>query len=114
VSEMWYQLAFPIRSIRSRANHLSNLNWPQPLRWRSCHDRLKMSAPCGIATGRNDLRVCIPGGDVLASVLYQTRRTKMIRYIVLAFAVFAGLSGAALVSAGLTAQPAAACEQRTS
>ena len=38
----------------------------------------------------------------------------MIRYIVLAFAVFAGLSGAALVSAGLTAQPAAACEQRTS
>lgn len=33
----------------------------------------------------------------------------MIRHIVLAFAVLAGLSGAALVSAGVTAQPAAAC-----
>jgi hypothetical protein len=33
----------------------------------------------------------------------------MIRYVVLAIAVVAGLSGAVLVSAGLTAQPAAAC-----
>jgi hypothetical protein len=33
----------------------------------------------------------------------------MIRNIVLAIAVVAGLSGAVLVSAGLTAQPAAAC-----
>ncbi len=33
----------------------------------------------------------------------------MIKRIVLAFAVLAGLSGAAIVSAGLTAQPAAAC-----
>ena len=38
----------------------------------------------------------------------------MIRYIVLAFAVIAGLSGAVFVSSALTAQPAAACEQRTS
>jgi hypothetical protein len=33
----------------------------------------------------------------------------MIRHIALAIAVVAGLSGAALVSAGMTAQPAAAC-----
>jgi hypothetical protein len=33
----------------------------------------------------------------------------MIRHIALALAVLAGLSGAALVSAGVTAQPAAAC-----
>jgi hypothetical protein len=33
----------------------------------------------------------------------------MIRHIVLAFAIFAGLSGAVLASAGMTAQPAAAC-----
>jgi len=33
----------------------------------------------------------------------------MIRNIVLAIAVVAGLAGAVLVSAGLTAQPAAAC-----
>jgi len=38
----------------------------------------------------------------------------MIKHIVLAFAVLAGLSGAVLVSAGLTAQPAAACEPHTS
>jgi hypothetical protein len=35
----------------------------------------------------------------------------MIRHLVLAFAVLAGLSGAALVSAGLLAQPAAACSE---
>ena len=33
----------------------------------------------------------------------------MVRRIVLGFAIVAGLSGVALVSAGLTAQPAAAC-----
>jgi hypothetical protein len=33
----------------------------------------------------------------------------MIRYLALAIAVVAGLSGTVLVSAGLTAQPAAAC-----
>ena len=33
----------------------------------------------------------------------------MIRHIVLAFAVIAGLSGAVLASAGMIAQPAAAC-----
>ncbi len=37
----------------------------------------------------------------------------MIRSIVLAIAVVAGLSGAVLVSAGLTAQPAAACDPHT-
>jgi hypothetical protein len=37
----------------------------------------------------------------------------MIRYIVIAIAVVAGLSGTVLVSAGLTAQPAAACEPHT-
>ncbi len=35
----------------------------------------------------------------------------MIRRIVFAFAILAGISGAALVSAGLTAQTAAACGQ---
>ena len=35
------------------------------------------------------------------------------KHIVLALAVLAGLSGAVLVSAGLTAQPAAACEPHT-
>ena len=38
----------------------------------------------------------------------------MTKRIVLAFAVLAGLSGAVVVSAGLTAQPAAACDHRTS
>jgi hypothetical protein len=33
----------------------------------------------------------------------------MIRHIVLSFAVLAGLSGAVLVAAGLTARPAIAC-----
>lgn len=33
----------------------------------------------------------------------------MVRQIVLALAILAGLSGAVLVSAGLTAPPAAAC-----
>ena len=37
----------------------------------------------------------------------------MIKHIVLALAVLAGLSGAVLVSAGVTAQPAAACEPHT-
>jgi hypothetical protein len=35
----------------------------------------------------------------------------MIRQIFLAFTVLAGLSGAVLVTAGLTAQPAAACHR---
>ena len=39
----------------------------------------------------------------------------MIRRIVFALAILAGLTGAALVSAGVTAQTAAACtDQRTS
>jgi len=38
----------------------------------------------------------------------------VIKHIVLALAVLAGLSGAVLVSAGFTAQPAAACEPHTS
>jgi hypothetical protein len=33
----------------------------------------------------------------------------MIRHIVLGCALFAGLSGAVLAAAGITAQPAAAC-----
>ena len=37
----------------------------------------------------------------------------MIRYIIIAIAVIAGLSGTVLVSAGLTAQPATACEPHT-
>ena len=53
--------------------------------------------------------VCIPTGNVLASACWRDRRTKMIRRIVLGFAIVAGLSGAALMSAGLIAQPAAAC-----
>ena len=36
----------------------------------------------------------------------------MIRHIVLAFAIFAGLSGAVLASAGMIAQPAAACDDK--
>ena len=35
----------------------------------------------------------------------------MIRQIVVAFAILAGLTGAALVSAGVTAQSAAACTE---
>lgn len=34
----------------------------------------------------------------------------MIRHLVLALAVLAGLSGAMLVTAGMTAQPATACD----
>ncbi len=37
----------------------------------------------------------------------------MIKHIVLALAVLAGLSGAVLVTVGLTAQAAAACEPHT-
>lgn len=38
----------------------------------------------------------------------------MTRRLLLAFAVLAGLGGAVLVSAGVTAAPAAACDARTS
>ena len=37
----------------------------------------------------------------------------MIRHLVLALAVLAGLSGTVLVTAGMTAQPAAACDPHT-
>jgi len=37
----------------------------------------------------------------------------MIRHLVLALAVLAGLSGAVLVTAGITAQPATACDGNT-
>lgn len=39
----------------------------------------------------------------------QNQEEHMIRRIVLAFAVLAGLGGAALATAGVTATPAAAC-----
>lgn len=38
----------------------------------------------------------------------------MLKHVVLAFALLAGLSGAAVLAAGLTASPAAACTTHTS
>jgi hypothetical protein len=57
--------------------------------------------------------VCIGAGGVVALFCCQPWRCAMIRTIVLALAVLAGLSGAVLVSAGVTAQPAAACNPHT-